>query len=116
MRRAYSKSRNDFSPADVALEAAKYITKFDDLLSFGDALPQFSRQVLGIRTLNSGGIVKDYISQTQLDSIDDKIEHGVEEKIYDVGGSFQLVFDDTINRYRRTCDGKIFNESVIVDN
>ena len=45
----------------AALEVSKYATKATDLMKMGDALPEFHRQMKGIRLSASSGSLKPYI-------------------------------------------------------
>ena len=115
VRKAYSKNADTVNLVNVAMEAAKYITKFDDLVGFGEALPKFSEQVHGKKFFNSGGVFADYVTQKKLDQIESSMTHGDEvEFIGDY--SVDLIWDDFYHKYRRSSDGRFSYEPILLGN
>lgn len=112
VRRAYSKRGSGDSSVQVVMEAVKYITKFDDLLSFGEALPQFSEQVHCIKPFTSGGLFKKYVAQSKLDRIETSVTHGDEQEVLPDFSS-DLVWDDLRNNYKNSKTGFYLGPRVV---
>ena len=78
------------------LEASKYATKATDLIAMGSALPEYHRQVKGLRLSASSGSLKPYITDTPITS-----DQMVDEKVGDaeVIGTGKAIWFDDIGEY-----------------
>jgi hypothetical protein len=72
VRRAKAKPADDHlhgvAPVAAVIEAAKYATKATDLLSLGDQLPEFHRQMKGIRLYGISKGLQQYIKSAEITS------------------------------------------------
>ena len=68
-RSSYSSGGQQLSPTQSgALEASKYATKATDLIAMGSALPEYHRQMKGLRLSASSASLKPYIASTPIDT------------------------------------------------
>ena len=74
VRRAKAKPTDDqlhgVAPVSAVTEAAKYAAKATDLLALGDALPEFHRQMKGLRLFGVSQPLRRYISDADLQKQD----------------------------------------------
>jgi hypothetical protein len=61
---------SELAPVSAVIEAAKYAAKATDLLALGDQLPDFHREVRGLRLLGVSKQLRSYVGETELQKED----------------------------------------------
>lgn len=90
----------NYSIGKSVSEVFKYCVKPFELTEYGDDSTQLllgiSEQTKGLRSAYVGGLFSNYISQKELDKVEDTLE--VEEAISQVGTLIQMDWDDSYSR------------------